>query len=104
MAHTGGQTLCCLTAPRELLETEPDAFDCATCERRIKTEALDEDNRDAWALWQTMGTRFVKEFGIGATVLAWRCEGRAPDDIDDLIARLSVIYDALCPVAQTPTS
>lgn len=85
-----------------MLATEPDAFDCATCERRIQTEALDDANREAWGLWLALGTRFVKDYGLGRWVIERACEGQAQDDIEDLVARLSVIYDTLCPLPQGP--
>lgn len=96
--HSGATTLCCETATQDLLDTEPDAFDCSKCERRIKRDALDDDNLHAWRLWLTVGTRFVKDFGAAPQVLARVMEGMDADDVDELLARLSVIYDTLCPV------
>lgn len=87
-----------MTAPQELLESEPDAFDCSRCERRRLIEGLDDDNCAAWELWLRIGTRAVKDFGLGQFIVTRACEGLAPEDVDDLISRLSVIYDAVCPV------
>lgn len=75
-------------------------FDCTRCERRAWLDRLDDANRDAWEVWLSMGTRLVKEFGLGPLLLARACEGRASEDVDDLVARLSVLYDTLCPVPQ----
>lgn len=97
MRHSEGITLCCQTATDDLLRTEPEAFDCATCERRQRIEALDEENREAWLLWTRLGSRFIKDYGLGA----WACErafaGMDPDDVDDRLARLSVIYNTVQP-------
>lgn len=61
-------------------------------------EALSEENRQAWRVFQAVATRFVADLHAGDTALAWAASEVDEADRGDLLARLAVIYDARYPV------
>ena len=80
-----------------MLKDDPDLFDCATCPVREAWEGLDDANREAWAMFQRLMSRFVVDLGAGSAVFA-RMTADVPDEAyADLVARLTVLYDIVCP-------
>lgn len=61
---------------------------------------LDTENRQAWAVWQEIGTRFVVDFGLGAWALDAAIETHGVSDRGDLLERLSIIYEVMVPPRQ----
>jgi hypothetical protein len=76
---------------------EPDAYNCDTCPVRAKQDALDDDNRQAVAIWAKVGKRLVLEHGLAGWLLTPLTRGWTDDAKADLVERLAVIYDALLP-------
>lgn len=80
-----------------MLETEPEAFNCTTCVVSKALKELDEDNTDAWNLFQTACDRF----GIETQTVAMRLErataGLSHEQFEDTMARLAILYDAYYP-------
>ena len=72
-------------------------FDCATCRMAQAQSVLRPENAEAWAIFQMMARRFVMEFQIGPEVLRQCVRDADPMDVVDLIERLSLIFDAVCP-------
>lgn len=60
-------------------------------------QELDDDNTEAWNLFQTACDRF----GIETQTVALRLErataGLSPEQFEDVMARLSILYDAFYP-------
>ena len=65
--------------------------------------ALDDDNRDAWALWMVLASRIAVDYGLGRTVFEKATEGMTLDDMADLLDRLAVLYDVLRPNTPPPS-
>lgn len=83
------------------MATDPDVFNCDTCDVGRRWRGLDADNADAWHLYQRLVTRFAMETHTVGVQLA-----RALADLDDehageLCDRLAILYDVLVPV-RTP--
>lgn len=60
-------------------------------------DQLTPENARAWLIWQRVGTRLGIDFGTAGWHLQRITEGWPADDIDDLMARLSLLYDTLHP-------
>jgi hypothetical protein len=97
MRDDASRVVCCQTADDELLQYQPELFDCARCERYQQAALLDEPNRDAWGLYQQMARRFIVDLGIGPEVFRQLTAGRDPEDVVDRVARCAVIYDIFQP-------
>ena len=80
---------------------EADAFDCTTCEYRRLRDGLRPENLRAWRVWQQVGTRFAVDFGTGGYHLQKLTEGWPAEEVDDLMARLAVLYDTLHPARES---
>jgi hypothetical protein len=82
---------------REVVDTDPEEFDCASCELARKQDELWAENIDAWQVFQDLARRFVVDVGIGALVLERHLADRGIADALDLVDRLALIYDVVCP-------
>jgi hypothetical protein len=82
---------------QEVLETDADAFDCTTCPLAAQQAALYRENVDAWHIFHTVGRRVVVQLGMGPEVFRQCVKDREPDEIVDLLDRLSLIHDVLDP-------
>lgn len=78
-------------------------FDCEACEFRCKVDGLDADNLEAWRLYGRMTMhRWVWDLDCGPWWVA-RVWGEVDEDaMDDLMQRVSVIYDTLHPPKAKP--
>lgn len=76
---------------------DAEAFDCDRCEYRRLRDELTPQNARAWAVWQRVGTRLGVDFGTTGWHLARITERWPAADVDDLMARLAVLYDTLAP-------
>lgn len=92
--------MCCQFSDDELLTSEPELFDCGSCAISCHLSELDADNAKAWHLTKLLLTRFVADTqGLGPWLV------RLTPDLDevgfeDLLRRLSLIYDVLVPAPQ----
>ena len=64
--------------------------------------ALDPANRDAWALFRRLVIRLAGDLGAGGVVLARLTSEMSLSEFEDMWHRLSILYDAICPVPQPP--
>jgi hypothetical protein len=100
----GRDATCCRSADPEIVESEPHAFDCETCEFRCQVDGLDPENAEAWRVYSRLTShRWVWETQCGPW---WVGEVfRDFDDSDErdtMMARVSVIYDTLHPPKAKP--
>lgn len=73
-------------------------FDCGVCEFRQQVDALDAENAEAWRTYATLTAhRWVWDMQAGPWWLGRVFDGLDDDDRDELMARVSVIYDTLHP-------
>lgn len=98
---TGKLTPCCLTADREVVETDAQEFQCDTCEVKARREALDPENVRAVDVFGRCVTRFCRETQTSALVLKCLTAQDSPEQVVDLVARLDVLYDVFVPVPVT---
>lgn len=89
--------MCCEAADEEQLRYEPELFNCTTCPVAAARASVWPENLDAWHVFQRLAARVVVETHVGAEVFRRLTEERGPDDVDDLVERLSVIYEWLVP-------
>jgi hypothetical protein len=66
----------------------------------VALASLDADNADAWAVYGQLCSRFAVDFNLAPALLRHLTEGRAADDVLDLVDRLAVMYDVLSPPPQ----
>lgn len=67
-------------------------------------DGLDADNREAWSLFTTLYCRLAVDLpGVAGAVLARVIEDRRGDEATDLLERLSLIYEIVCPPKPTTT-
>lgn len=86
----------------ELIETDPEVFQCETCEVSDRIQGLDAENARAWRLFQSLQTRFLVENRAVGMALAVFTADDSPEDVADLISRLSVLYDVYFPPPKAP--
>ena len=73
-------------------------FDCETCEFRCQTDGLDADNTEAWRVYSRITShRWVWDTQSGNWWLGEIFRGLDPDERDELMERVSIIYDTLHP-------
>lgn len=96
-ADEGRLTPCCQTADAELLETDGDQFNCDICAFNRWRQELDADNQAAWRVFHQVGTRFCIETRSTGAVLRKVADELTADEFGELVARLSVIYEAFYP-------
>jgi hypothetical protein len=60
-------------------------------------EDIAPENAEAWGLFQRISCRFAAEFQTASAFLARVLDGMDGDDALDLLDRLSLIFDAVCP-------
>jgi len=99
----GQHATCCRSADPEIVQSEPEVFDCEACEFRQRVDGLGDENADAWRyyvrltghrwLWDMQGADWWLGQVFGA------CD---EDERDDVMARIDVIYDALHPRQEKP--
>jgi hypothetical protein len=66
----------------------------------VALASLDADNADAWSVYGQLCSRFAVDFHLAPALLRHLTEGRAVDDVLDLVDRLAVMYDVLSPPPQ----
>ena len=94
---------CCLFASEEDRETDPGAYDCATCAVAAALEDLYPENRVAWDLYRQIVTRFTYDTDTVALAFDRLTRDLDPEDFGDLLTRVTLIYDDVNPVpVRTP--
>lgn len=88
---------CCQLADDDLVTQEAEQFDCGTCEVARRLAEMDDDNREAWALYRACCNRFAVDLQAGAVLLDRLTQGMDADDFAETMDRLRVIYDTLQP-------
>lgn len=89
---------CCLFASDEDRETDPGAYDCASCAVAAALDALYPENRTAWSLYRQIVTRWTCDTGTVALAFDRLTRDLDSDDFGDLLARVTLIYDEVNPV------
>jgi hypothetical protein len=90
---------CCQTAQAEVIETDPEQFDCQTCPLAEHLGRLDEENVIAWTTFHRVCSRFAVETHAAPAIYAQALA--ATDNPDGLTARVSLIYDAYYPTKRS---
>lgn len=81
-----------------MVEGEPEVFDCDTCEHRQQVDGLDAPNQEAWRFYgRLLAHRWVWDWQIGDWWIGELTRGADEDARDELMARVSVIYDTFHP-------
>lgn len=96
------QLACCLSAEDDELATDPDAYDCDTCAVLDQLDGLWPENRAAWTLSRQLLTRFTHDFGCVGLLIERVTRDQDLRDALDLVTRLTMIYDELCPPIAVP--
>ncbi len=92
----GTRATCCQFADDAALG-DAEVFDCSTCEYRRLRDALAPENAVAWEVWRLIGSRFCVDFGTAGWALRAVTADWPADDVQDLVQRLALIYDAVAP-------
>ena len=92
-----GRVVCCQMADEELVEQEPDLYDCDDCALLDKLQDLDQDNQQAWSLYRTCCNRFTQDLGAGALLLDRLTQDLGAEEFSDLTERLRLVYDIVAP-------
>jgi hypothetical protein len=78
--------------------TDGGLLECETCPTRLKLQALDEKNADAWQRYhRVVGHRLVWDAQAGNWWFAQVFADVEPDDLDELMQRLRILYDVFQP-------
>jgi hypothetical protein len=81
------------------VESDPEAFDCETCEYRQRTEALGSDDHLALRTYGLLAGRAVRDLRLTPMVfdiLGVRFRGRR--EAAEFLGRLEAIHDVRSPV------
>lgn len=78
-------------------------FDCENCQVSRHLTALDADNQRAWALTHTVCSRFLGDAHAVGLALNRLTTDLDTDDFADMLSRVTLIYDVLCPPPATNT-
>lgn len=88
---------CCQLVDDETVASDPQEFDCRTCEVMAQVISLDDDNRMAWERYRLLCNRFTNDLSAGGVVLDRLTKDDDADTFVESIERLRVIYDVLQP-------
>ena len=83
------------------MQHSPELFECEACPVLAQTRGLWPENQTAWQVFTAMSTRFVVDVGLGSEVFRREAAALDAEAQADLVDRLGVIYDIVCP-PQTP--
>lgn len=73
-------------------------FNCETCEFKQMVDGLDADNAEAWRCYAKLTAhRWIWDMDAGPWWLGQVFAGCDDDERDELMGRVSVIYDTLHP-------
>lgn len=91
------QAPCCQFADADALEFEAELFDCETCAVAAHLDGLDADNKRAWDLTGRICTRMLGETRAIGPVLVRLLDDLDTEEMSDMVARVSIVYDAIIP-------
>lgn len=80
-----------------MVEQEAEQYDCDTCPIQAQMAQLDDENREAWALYRACCNRFVVDLQAGAVLLDRLTAEQDADAFAATCERLRVLYDVLQP-------
>lgn len=84
-------------ADDELVEQEPELYDCGTCTLLDRIHDLDSDNQRAWSLYRSCCNRFTQDLGAGALLLDRLTQDLGAEEFEELADRLRLLYDIVAP-------
>lgn len=97
---------CCFFASDEDVEGDPEAYPCFNpeappCEVAERLEAFlaDLENARAWRIFHQVTCRFNADLQCGGAALERLTGDLDAETFADLLDRLRVLYDTLCPAA-----
>lgn len=94
----GQHAVCCRASDPEIVDSEPDMFQCDTCEFRLRVDGLDPDNVAAWRFYAKLTShRWLHDMQAGPWWLQQIAGGLDEDERDEVLDRIDVIYDTLHP-------
>ncbi len=79
------------------MECELEQYDCDGCAIQAALLGLDDDNRQAWGVWNQVAHRVVVDLQAGGFVLSLALADLDTSDALACVERLSIIYDTLQP-------
>lgn len=94
---------CCRFATAEELETDPEQYDCSTCQVSAALIDLKPENREAWRMYEAVVSRFTCETHCVSTLLGRALRDLDTDEAADLVARLALIYSEVVPIVVQKT-
>jgi hypothetical protein len=107
-AHEESSIPCCRFVSKEDAEAgrEEGVYDCGSCVVAEQWTALasDPQNADAYRIFQQTVNRFTVDTHTAATILERLTEHLGPVAYADLIDRLGLLYDVLCPAPERKES
>jgi hypothetical protein len=89
--------VCCEAADEEQLRYEADLFDCERCPVAKARAEVWPENLDAWQTFKRIASRIVIETQLGSEVFRKLTEDRTADEVHDLLERLDMIHEMVCP-------
>lgn len=92
-----GRVVCCQIAEPELVEEEPDLYNCDECRLLSQMHELDGENQQAWSLYRSCCNRFTQDLGAGALLLDRLTQDLGAEEFSELTERLRLIYDIVSP-------
>jgi len=92
-----GRVVCCQTADDELVQQEPDLYDCDSCQLLSHLNDLDGANQQVWALYKSCCNRFTQDLGAGSVMLDRLTQDMGAEEFAETAERLAVVYDILAP-------
>ncbi len=89
-------------ATDEELETDGEQYDCETCPVADHLQGLWPENAEAWRIYRLLASRFLVDLHAGGAALTKLTADLDEEPFEDLMQRLAIIYDVLCPPVMAP--
>lgn len=93
---------CCQFASDADLASDPEEYNCDRCVVADALAGLDAENAKAWRLFQYLQRRFVVEQQALGSVLDRMTRDEEPEQFEDTLSRLSLLYDVMFPKKAEP--
>lgn len=98
MVDDAPSVACCQRATPEEVADDPELYQCETCPLRIAQAQLFPENVTAWWLYTQVATRFLVDLHAGGLALERLTADQSSEEFSDLLERLTLLYDVVCPV------
>lgn len=84
------------------MDADPCVYDCDACPVADAFEDLEDDreNLEAWHLFNRAVNRFTVDAHVAGSVVLKIAGDRDPESFGDLVERLALLYDVVCPPTQ----